>query len=102
MNMLDLKKAADELERANGVRWYGYVLRQPRENIFMKAMVHKVDGKHKQGRSRMKWREQVEGNIRRIALRKEYVADQCRWKEGARKVAEVVGCFQPPPVTKDI
>ena len=27
MNMLGSKKAADKLARANGVRWYGYVLR---------------------------------------------------------------------------
>ena len=47
----------------------------------MKAMVHKVDGKHKQGQARMKWRKQVEGNMRRIGLREEDVAD---WLNGER------------------
>ena len=28
MDMLGLKEAADKLARANGVRWYGHVLRQ--------------------------------------------------------------------------
>ena len=38
-------------------------------------MVHEVDGKRKQGRPRMKWREQIEGSMRRIGLKKEDVAD---------------------------
>ena len=49
MDMLRLEKAADKLTRENGMRWYGHVL--------MKAMVHKVDGKCKQGQPRIKWRE---------------------------------------------
>ena len=31
----------------------------------MKAMVHKANGKCKQGQPRIKWKEQVKGNIRR-------------------------------------
>ena len=67
----------------------------------MKAMVHEVDGKHKQGRPRMKWREQIEKSMRRIGLRKEDVADRCRWKEGVKRVAQVVRCIWPPSVTED-
>ena len=44
MDMLGLKKAAEKLARANGVRWYGYVLIRPEEDVLMKAMVHEVDG----------------------------------------------------------
>ena len=47
-DMLGLKEAADKLERANGLRWCSDVLRQP-EDVLMKAMVHKVDKKRKQG-----------------------------------------------------
>ena len=67
----------------------------------MKAVVHEVDGKRKQCRPRMKWREQVEGDMIRIGLKKENVANRCRWREGVRRVAEVVGCIRPPPVTGD-
>ena len=49
----------------------------------------------------MKWREQVQGNIRKIGLRKENAADQCRCREGLKRFAEVVGCIQLPPVTGD-
>ena len=64
-------------------------------------MIHEVKGKRKQGRPRIEWREQVERNIRRIGLRKEGAADRCRSKDGVRRVAEAVGCIEPPPVTGD-
>ena len=59
------------------MKWYGYVLRRSEEDVLMKAMVHEMDGKLKHGRPRMKWREQVEGNMRRIGLRKD-AAGRCR------------------------
>ena len=45
MDMLGLKKAADKLARANGMRWYGHVLRRPEEDVLMKAMIQKVGQK---------------------------------------------------------
>ena len=69
MDILGLKKAGNKLARVNCVGWYGHVLRQPEEDVLMKAMLHKVDRKHKQGQPWMKWREQVEGNMRKIGLR---------------------------------
>ena len=102
MDILGLKEAADKLARANGVRWYGHVLRRPDEDILMKAMVHKVDRKCKQGQPKIKWREQIEGSMKRIGLRKEDVADQCRSRKGVGRIAEIVGCIQPLPFTGDI
>ena len=57
MDMLGLKEALDKLARANGMRWYGHVLRQPEKDVLMKVMVHEVDEKCKQGQPKMKWRE---------------------------------------------
>ena len=48
MDMLRLKEAADKLAKANGMRWYGHVLRRPKKDVLMKAMVHEVNGKCKQ------------------------------------------------------
>ena len=47
----------------------------------------------------MKWREQVEGGMKRIVLKKKDAADGCTWRENVRRVADVMGCIQPPPVT---
>ena len=60
-----------------------------------------MDGKRKQGRPGMKWREEIEVSMRRIGLRQEDVADRCRWREGVKRVAQVVRCIRPPPVTGD-
>ena len=99
MDMSGLKEAADKLVRANGVWWYGHVLRGPEEDVLIKKMVHKVNGKHKQGQPKLKWMEQVKGNVRRIGLKKKDTADQCKWKEGAGRVAKTVKCIQPPSFT---
>ena len=100
--MLRMKEAADKPARVNGMRWHGHVLRRPEEDVLIKAMVYEMDGKRKQGRPRMKWREQVEGNTRSIGLRKEDRANWCRWREGVRRVAEVVRCIRPRPFTGEI
>ena len=78
MDMLGLKKAADKLVRANGMKWSDHVLRQPEEDVLINTMVCEMDGKLKQGRLRMKCRKQVEENMRRIGLKKEDAADQYR------------------------
>ena len=57
--MLELIEGEDKLARANGVMWYGHVLRRPEEDVLIKAMVHEVDGKREQGRPRMKWRDKL-------------------------------------------
>ena len=44
MDMLGLKEVADKLAKVNGMRWYCQVLRQPEEDILIKAMVHEVQG----------------------------------------------------------
>ena len=80
MDMLGLKEATDKLAKMNGMSWYGHVLRQPEEDVLIKVMVHEVDGKHKQNQPRIKWREQVKRSMRRFGLKKEDVADQCKWR----------------------
>ena len=101
MDMLGLKEAADNPVRTTDIRWYVHVLRRLEKDVLMKAMVHEVNGKREQGRPRMKRREQVEGNMKRIGLEKKDAADGCTWREGVRRVADVVGCIQLPPVTGD-
>ena len=84
-----------------GMVMFGHVLKRLEEDVLMKAMIHEVNGKRKQGRPSIKRRKQVEGSVRRIGLKKEDAADRCRRREGVRSVAEVVGCIRPTPVTGD-
>ena len=49
MDMLGLKKTIDQLATANGVRWYGHVLRRDDDSVLRVAMNLEVSGNRKQG-----------------------------------------------------
>ena len=60
MEMLGLKETLDRMAKANGVRWYGHVIRRDDNNTLKKAMMMEVNGKRKQGRPKLTWWRQVE------------------------------------------
>ena len=62
MEMLGLKKTLDRMAKANGVRWYGHVIRRDDDNILKKAMMLEVNGKRKQGRPKMTGGRECEGS----------------------------------------
>ena len=63
MDMLRLKETIDRLATANGVRWYGHVLRKDDDSVFRVALNLKVSGKKSEddrkrpGRSKWKRRQ---------------------------------------------
>ena len=60
MVMLGFKETIGKLAKANGVHWYGHVLRREEDDILRKALCFKVkarEGGDGQGRpGRIKWR----------------------------------------------
>ena len=100
MEMLGLKKTSDRVAKANGVRWYGHVIRREDDNILKKAMMMEVNGQRKRGRPKMTWKRQVEDSVKKVGLRTEEAADRARWTEGMRAIAEGMGCIRPPSVTR--
>ena len=49
INMLGLKENIDRLATANGVRWYGHVLRKDDNSVLRVALDVEVSGKRKRG-----------------------------------------------------
>ena len=47
--MLGLKEKALQMAKANGVRWYGHVLRRDDGHVLRKALEFEVRGKRKRG-----------------------------------------------------
>ena len=47
MEMLGLKEMVVEMAKANGVRWYGHVLRRDDGHVLRKALEFKVEGKRR-------------------------------------------------------
>ena len=64
MEMLGLKKTLDRMAKANGVRWYGHVIRREDDNV-LKAMMMEVNGQRKRGRPKMTWKRQVEESVKK-------------------------------------
>ena len=87
MEMLGLKETLDRIAKANGVRWYGHVMRKGDDNILKKAIMLEVNGKRKRGRPKMTWRRQVEDSVKKVGLKVEEPADRTRWREGVRAIA---------------
>ena len=100
MEMLGLKKTLNRMAKANGVRWYGHVIRRENDNILKKAMMIEVNGQPKRGRPKMTWKRQVEESVKKVGLKIEEAADRTRWREGVRAIAEGMRCIWPPSVTR--
>ena len=49
MDMLGLQETIDGLAKANGVRWYGHVLRREEDNVLKKALRFTVEGQRRRG-----------------------------------------------------
>ena len=47
MEVLELKETAVQMAKANGVRWYGHVLRRDDGQVLRKALEFEVRGKRK-------------------------------------------------------
>ena len=100
MEMLCLKKTLDRMAKANGVRWYGHVIRREDDNILKKAMIMEVNGQRKRGRPKVTWKRQVEESVKKVGLKIEEAADRTGWREGVRAIAEGMRCIRPPSVTR--
>ena len=66
MEILGLKETLDRMAKANGVRWYGHVIRRDDDNILKKAMTMEVNRKRKRGRPKMTWRMQEEESEKKV------------------------------------
>ena len=88
------------MAKANGVRWYGHVIRRDDENILKKEMMLEVNGQPKRGRPKMAWRRQVEESVKKVGLKIEEAADGIRRREGVRAIAEGMRCIRPPSGTR--
>ena len=70
MEMLGLKETVVQMAKANGVRWYGHVLRRNDGHVLRKALELEVKGKKKRGRPKKMWKTQVEKESKSVASEK--------------------------------
>ena len=87
-------------EKANGVKWYGYVAWRDDDNVLKRALMLEVNGPRKRGRPKQTRMIQVEENVKGIGLEVEEAANWTRWKKGVRAIDERMRCIRPPSVTR--
>ena len=86
-----LKETVVQMAKANGVRWYGHVLRRDDGHVLRKALSEfEVKGKRKRGQPRKTWKMQVEES-RSVGLKKKDALNQARWRVGVEEIAARVG-----------
>ena len=88
MDMLGLKETIDRLATANGVRWYGHVLRRDDDSVLKVALDLEVSGNRKRARSTKTWKKQVEDETEKIGLKKEDALRRDKWRDGVQAIAE--------------
>ena len=91
MELLGLKETVVPMAKANGVRWYGHVLRRVDGHVLRKALEFEVKGKRKQGRPKKMWKTQVEKKSKSVGLENEDALNRARWRVGVRETAVRVG-----------
>ena len=91
MDMLGLKKTINRFATANGVRWYGHVLRRDDDSVFRVALDLEVKGKRKRGQLKKTWKKQVEKETEKIGLKKEDALNRDKWRDGVRAISEGMG-----------
>ena len=79
------------MAKANGVRWYGHVLRWNDGHVLRKVLEFEVKGKKKRGQPKKTWKMPVEKEIKSVGLGKEVALNRVRWRVGVEEIAFRVG-----------
>ena len=68
MDMLGWKETINRLATANGVRWYGDVLRRDDYSVLRVALDLEVSGNRKVGRPKKTWKKQPPYDLKTVVL----------------------------------
>ena len=86
MDVLGSKETIGRLATANGVRWYGHVLKSDDDSVLRVALDLEVSGKRKRGRSKQTWKKHVKEETEKIGLKKEDVLRRDKWRDGVKAI----------------
>jgi len=75
MDMLELNETLDQMAIANGVRWFGHVLRRNENDVLREVLQFEVDGRRGRGRPRNTWKKQIEKEMQKAGLKREDAHD---------------------------
>ena len=62
------------------LKWYGHVMRREEHCVGRRAMVMKVQGRRKRGRSKRRWLDKVKDDIKEKGMSADDVYDRATWR----------------------
>ena len=81
------KETVVQMAKADGVKWYGHVLRRDGGHVLRKALEFEVKGKRKRGRPKKTWKMEMEKESKSVGLEKEDALNRARWRVGVGEIA---------------
>ena len=85
--MLELKQTVVQMAKANGVRWYGHVLRRDDGHVLRKVLEFEVKNKRKRGQPKKTWKKESKS----VGCEKEDAMNRVRRRVGVGEIAVTVG-----------
>ena len=85
--MLGLNETIDQLAKANGVHWYGHVLRREDDHILRWALDLEVEGQRKKWRPKRTWKKQADEESMKVGMRKKDALCRSKWSVSVNKIA---------------
>ena len=76
MNLLDLQETSHRLVKANGMRWYGHLLKRDNNDVLRRALDFEVFGREGRGRTKKMWRRQIAKQVEEIKQKQEDAIDR--------------------------
>ena len=81
----EMSKGENIVKRIKGQRisWLGHLERMEEDRMPKKIFTQELEGTRRRGRSRKGWKEEVEGDLQVLGVRRwrEWVADKKKWKD---------------------
>ena len=88
--MLDFNETIDQLAKANGVSWYGHVLRKDKNKFLRRSLDLRVKGTRKRGRPWKAWLRAVVEQSRIVGLNENDANNCTTWRLGVNAISRMM------------
>ena len=88
--ILNLNKTIDQLAKANGVSWYGHVLRKDKNNIMRRSIYIRVKWTRKRGRPKKSWLRAVVEQTTKVGQNESDAINRSRWRLGVNTISSKI------------
>ncbi|XP_054277909.1 uncharacterized protein LOC128996544 [Macrosteles quadrilineatus] len=81
--------------RSRRLRWAGHVLRKEEGSLVRNALNNNPEGRRPPGRPKLRWRDQVRRDLRRMGRREDEAMDRAVWRQCVGEAKYLLGYQEP-------